>query len=133
MPELRKIPRLLRIIPIRANAIRPEPRHCFLLLTRLRVPRCPLRYYCAILINSVVFLWTLGLSPEMLNVVLVHYALIPLRYTNPAMARSFGLNPDNFLPLITDAFLHGGWLHIIFNMWFLWIFGPAMEARLGRL
>jgi membrane associated rhomboid family serine protease len=30
-------------------------------------------------------------------------------------------------------FMHGGWMHLISNMWFLWIFGPAMEARFGRL
>jgi membrane associated rhomboid family serine protease len=34
--------------------------------------------------------------------------------------------------MLTDMFLHGGWMHLIFNMWFLWIFGPAMEARFGR-
>jgi membrane associated rhomboid family serine protease len=64
--------------------------------------------------------------------VLVHYALIPARYMHPALARSAGLDPNNYWPLVTDAFLHRGWLHIIFNMWFLWIFGPAMEARFGR-
>jgi membrane associated rhomboid family serine protease len=30
-------------------------------------------------------------------------------------------------------FIHGGWLHLISNMWFLWIFGAAMEARFGRV
>ncbi len=84
-------------------------------------------------INALVFLWMNSLPPRALNAVMVHYALIPLRYTDPELARSVGLNPDNLLPLLTDAFLHGGWLHIIFNMWFLWIFGPAMEARFGRL
>jgi membrane associated rhomboid family serine protease len=34
--------------------------------------------------------------------------------------------------VLTDMFLHGGWMHLVFNMWFLWIFGPAMEARFGR-
>jgi membrane associated rhomboid family serine protease len=28
-------------------------------------------------------------------------------------------------------FLHGGWMHLVFNMWALWIFGPAVEDRLG--
>ena len=84
-------------------------------------------------INVLVFLWTLGLSPDVLNRVFVDYALIPARYTDPELARSVGLNPYDLWPLITDAFLHGGWMHIIFNMWFLWIFGPAMEARFGRV
>ena len=83
--------------------------------------------------NMLVFLWTLSLTPDELNAVLMQYALIPARYTDPEIARSVGLNPDNLWPLVTDAFLHGGWLHIILNLRFLWIFGPAMEARFGRL
>jgi membrane associated rhomboid family serine protease len=86
-----------------------------------------------IAVNAFVFLVTLGLPRDVLHAVLVQYALIPLRYTEPELARSVGLNPDNFWPFLTDAFLHGGWMHIIFNMWFLWIFGPAMEARFGRV
>lgn len=92
----------------------------------------PLAVLALIAINAVVFLWTISLPNDVLNAVLVQYALVPLRYTHPLLARSFGLDPDNYWPLLTDAFLHGGWLHIIFNMWFLWIFGPAMEARFGR-
>jgi membrane associated rhomboid family serine protease len=30
-------------------------------------------------------------------------------------------------------FLHGGWLHLILNMWSLWILGPAVEDRLGAI
>jgi membrane associated rhomboid family serine protease len=86
-----------------------------------------------IAVNTLVFVLVWSLPPEQLHRVLVHYALIPLRYSDPELARSVGLNPYDLLPLVTDAFLHGGWLHIIFNMWFLWIFGPAMEARFGRL
>ena len=93
----------------------------------------PAAVFWLIVGNALVFLWTLSLPPDALNNVLMHFALIPLRYTDPDLAHSVGLNPDNFLPLITMAFLHGGWLHIILNMWFLWIFGPAMEARFGRL
>ncbi len=83
--------------------------------------------------NALVFLWALSLPPDVLNDVLAEYALIPARYTHPELARSAGLDPDNLWPLITNAFLHGGWMHIILNMWFLWIFGPAMEARFGRI
>ncbi|MEJ2432227.1 MAG: rhomboid family intramembrane serine protease [Pseudolabrys sp.] len=82
--------------------------------------------------NAAVFLFTLTLPPAALNSLLAHYALIPARYTFPALARAAGLDPHDYWPLITDAFLHGGWLHIVFNMWFLWIFGPAIEARFGR-
>lgn len=36
-------------------------------------------------------------------------------------------------PLISSAFLHAGPLHLALNAWFLWVFGPAVEDRLGRL
>jgi len=85
-----------------------------------------------ILVNTLVFLWMESLPPRALNAALLHFALIPLRYTDPAAAVAAGLDPHDWWPLITNTFMHGGWLHLIFNMWFLWIFGPAMEARLGR-
>lgn len=36
-------------------------------------------------------------------------------------------------PLIVSLFLHGGWLHLAFNMLFLWVFGPGLEERLGKM
>lgn len=39
----------------------------------------------------------------------------------------------SFLTLFTHMFLHGGWLHIIGNMWFLWIFGDNVEDVMGPL
>jgi len=36
------------------------------------------------------------------------------------------------LTLVTSMFLHGGWLHLIGNMWYLWIFGDNVEDRLGH-
>ncbi len=86
-----------------------------------------------IAVNSLVFLWMRSLSPRRLHWILVHAALIPAIYTEPGLARSAGLDPSNWWPLLTNTFMHGGWLHLISNMWFLWIFGPAMEARYGRV
>jgi len=37
------------------------------------------------------------------------------------------------LPFLTSMFLHGGWMHLIGNMWYLWIFGDNIEDRLGHL
>ena len=82
--------------------------------------------------NTIVFLWMWSLPPRALDAVLAHLALVPLRYTDPMLAVRFGLDPSNYWPFLINAFMHGGWLHLITNMWFLWIFGPAMEARLGR-
>jgi membrane associated rhomboid family serine protease len=86
-----------------------------------------------IAINTVVFIWLWSLPRSGLNEILVHYALIPARYTDPEAARYAGLDPNDWWPMLTDMFMHGGWIHLISNMWFLWIFGPAMEARFGRL
>ena len=36
------------------------------------------------------------------------------------------------IPFLTSMFLHGGWLHLIGNMWYLWIFGDNIEDRLGH-
>lgn len=93
----------------------------------------PMVVFGLIAINTAVFLWLWSLPRAELNDVLVQYALIPVRYTEPEIAREAGLDPSNWWPLLTDMFMHGGWMHLIFNMWFLWIFGPAMEARFGRV
>jgi membrane associated rhomboid family serine protease len=39
----------------------------------------------------------------------------------------------NLITLVTGTFLHGGWLHIIGNMVFLWAFGPGIEDAMGRV
>jgi hypothetical protein len=36
-------------------------------------------------------------------------------------------------PFLSSIFLHGGWMHLLGNMWFLWIFGDNIEDRLGHL
>jgi membrane associated rhomboid family serine protease len=41
--------------------------------------------------------------------------------------------PPWFVTVFTSMFMHGGWLHIIFNMLFLWIFGTNVEDAMGRL
>jgi membrane associated rhomboid family serine protease len=48
--------------------------------------------------------------------------------------REFGIVPAAFVwpTLVSSMFLHGGWLHIIGNMWYLWIFGDNVEDRLGH-
>lgn len=81
--------------------------------------------------NAVAFLYELGLSRSELQWFLYQHALVPLRYFSPGWAWSNGLSPIDLTPFLTNTFLHGGWLHIILNMWTLYIFGPALEDRLG--
>jgi len=54
-----------------------------------------------------------------------HYALIP--------SHVYFANYLTLLPFITAIFLHGGFLHLISNMWFLFIFGDNVEGALGSL
>jgi membrane associated rhomboid family serine protease len=40
---------------------------------------------------------------------------------------------DVYLTFITTMFMHGGWMHLVANMWMLWVFGNNVEDRLGRV
>jgi len=79
-----------------------------------------------IIINVLVFFQELKLGPYLENA-LLSWGVVPVRYTEAA---HFG---EKALPLFSSMFLHGGWLHLIGNMWVLWIFGDNVEDRLGHL
>jgi membrane associated rhomboid family serine protease len=99
----------------------------------IRIPRAPVVTYGLILVNAAVFLYQISLPPQASYLLSVEYALVPQRYFDPAWARYYGLSPDNYWPFVTGTFMHGGWLHIILNMWTLYIFGSSLEGRLGRV
>ena len=82
--------------------------------------------------NVVIFLFQVSLSPRGQEALLYLYGLIPARYAVPAWAYRVGLSPNDYLPFVSSMFLHGGWLHLILNMWTLWLFGGAVEDRFGR-
>jgi len=87
--------------------------------------------YGLIIINIVVFIYQLTLSPEQLEEFFQSYAVIPRQ-----LSESFyGVSGYNVIPepltLITCQFLHGGFLHVGFNMLYLWIFGNNIEEELG--
>lgn len=71
-----------------------------------------------ILVNLGVFAYELTLDPFSLNHLFFQYGLVPAHLSLPA--------------LFTSMFLHGGWLHLIGNMWFLWIFGDNVEDVMGH-
>jgi membrane associated rhomboid family serine protease len=60
---------------------------------------------------------------------------LPDGYTIP-MSRTMACvmegDPSWYTPL-TSMFLHGGWFHLIGNMWFLWVFGNNVEDSMGRI
>ena len=83
-----------------------------------------------IAVNVLVFLRELSVGPN-LEALLVQYAVIPVRYTVPDVAQLFTV-PQQIFALFSSMFLHGGWVHLLGNMWTLWIFGDNVEDRLGR-
>ena len=91
----------------------------------------PIAVWTIILINALVFIFELTLSEYQLVQLFYHFGLVPARYTHPQWAMLVGLPVDTYFPYLTSMFLHGGWLHIIANMWALWIFGDNVEDRMG--
>jgi membrane associated rhomboid family serine protease len=71
-----------------------------------------------IVVNSVAFLFELSLPERALDSFLQVYGVVPVRF--------------NWLAVLTSMFLHGGWLHFLGNMLYLWIFGDNVEDRLGH-
>ena len=86
-----------------------------------------------ILVNVVVFLLELYLPRAGLERVFYLFGIVPARYTHPAWAEWVGLPVDDYWPFFTSMFLHAGWLHLISNMWTLWIFGDNVEDRMGSV
>jgi membrane associated rhomboid family serine protease len=90
----------------------------------------PVVTWLLIATNCLVFLLQNSLSPAELEQFLRDFALIPAHYT---LALAYGdLSAADLFPFFSMMFLHGGWLHLIFNMWTLWLFGPTVEDRLGH-
>ncbi|HHO68034.1 MAG TPA: rhomboid family intramembrane serine protease [Gammaproteobacteria bacterium] len=93
----------------------------------------PLIVWSLIALNTAIFLFELELPPPAQKWFLYHFGLVPARYSDPAWGLMAGLPPWDYLPFLSNMFLHGGWAHLIGNMWTLWLFGSAVEDRLGRL
>ena len=76
-----------------------------------------------ILINVLVFFYELNLQfnypPYVLNRFIEAYGIVPDRF--------------HFSALVSSMFIHGGFLHIAGNMWFLWIFGKGIEDAIGHV
>jgi len=84
--------------------------------------------------NVLVFFWELSLgSAGQLDSAIRILGFVPRRFFGWEQAGGATLDPWRFLPLLTANFLHGGWLHILGNMWFLVVFGDNVEDRLGHV
>jgi membrane associated rhomboid family serine protease len=82
--------------------------------------RTPVITVTLIVINVLVFLFEVSLEPFARNHFIAVFGMIPDRWT------------EDPLTLLTYMFLHGGWLHLIGNCWFLWIYGDNIEDILGH-
>jgi membrane associated rhomboid family serine protease len=80
----------------------------------------PIVNLAIILICSMVWLYEVSLGEYEFNDFVYSFGLVPVEvFSKPYQ-------------LFTHMFLHGSWLHIIGNMWFLWVFGDNVEDRLGK-
>jgi membrane associated rhomboid family serine protease len=82
-----------------------------------------------IIINIVVFLVELSKGDQLRQFIFT-YGLVPARYTVPSMAADFTSGQQIF-SLLSFMFIHGGFFHLLGNMWSLYIFGDNVEDRLG--
>jgi hypothetical protein len=81
--------------------------------------------------NILAFFWQLSLGPQLKEAFLL-YGIVPIRYSDPGLSAQFTTFEQGF-PFIASMFLHGGFMHILGNMWFLYIFGDNIEDRLGHV
>ncbi len=69
-----------------------------------------------------------------LNVLVFLFQVSLGDYERNHFIASFGIVPErlHYSSILTSMFLHGGWIHLIGNMWFLWIYGDNVEDVLGH-
>src|ERR1700724_2083433 len=93
----------------------------------------PFVTYFIIALNTLVFLFELSVSEQgrgALNGLIYHFGVVPWRFDHIVAAWPASSLTGLFLPILTSMFLHASWLHLIGNMWFLWIFGDNIEDYL---
>ena len=105
------------MIPLRDT----NPRSTFPVLTLL-----------IILTNVLVFFYELSLPAPASESLMLRYGMVPAR-VDLLLGHGGVTLRQAFAPLLTSIFLHAGWLHLIGNMWFLWVFGDNIEDRFGHL
>ena len=82
----------------------------------------PLFSYLFIGLNTLIFLYEANLSDAALNQFILEYGSIPAET----------MNGEDFHTLFSSMFLHGGWMHLIGNMLFLWVFADNIEQVIGN-
>lgn len=92
----------------------------------------PFLTYFLIAINLVIYYGEFMLSPPSERSLLYQLGLVPAHVVAVVSGVSHAPAAAALLPIFTSMFLHGSWMHVIGNMWFLWIFGDNIEDYLGH-
>ncbi len=101
--------------------------------TPLKVIRFQYVTGALIIINVVAFLLTGAFTSEQtLWAVATGYGIVPVELLHVVDAGQFNNPVPEPLTLITYQFLHGGWMHLISNMAFLWVFADNIEDAFGH-
>jgi len=85
-----------------------------------------------IVVNVGIFIHQIALPPAAGDAFVQTYGLVPAKIQLALAGRRYTF-AHALIPLFTCMFLHGGFLHILGNMWFLWIFGANVEDRFGSI
>jgi membrane associated rhomboid family serine protease len=92
----------------------------------------PIVNTCLILTNFSVFVYQNFFVPGGADPLILRLGFIPYEVIN-----AVDMDPKNLVPvpltLLTSMFIHGGWLHLLGNMLYLWIFGDNVEDTLGHI
>jgi membrane associated rhomboid family serine protease len=89
----------------------------------IRSRRFPLVNWLLILANAAAFYYELRIGPSALNGFIETWGLVPTRF--------WAAPQSAWVTIFSSMFLHGGWFHILSNMWILFIFGDNVEDRMG--
>jgi membrane associated rhomboid family serine protease len=92
----------------------------------------PFVNYFLLVLNTLVFLYELALPARTRPLLFFQFGLVPAKIT--ALLEGYGnVTPESaFIPVLTSMFLHAGFVHLLSNMWVLYIFGDNIETYLGH-
>ena len=90
----------------------------------------PIVNWLLIAANVAVFLYEVRLPPHAAKAFLLANAMVPMRI--PAFLNGYLGFKMAFYPIFTSMFLHGGWMHLLGNMLFLYVFGDNVEDYFGH-
>jgi len=86
----------------------------------------PMVVYAIVAVNCAAWVYELAIGRSGLERFLLEWGFVPLRLAADG-------DPQKWVTPLSSMFLHGGWMHLVGNMWFLWIFGDNVEDALGHV